>query len=249
MRYIDPTFGVTLTKDVSYGAVLNFSTNFVDDLQLDIYQPAGDNAEARAVVFWVHGGGFTGGDKSEMETMCNYYASRGYVAIALNYRLVTAWDRQNLGAIYAGADTQAAVRWLRTQASALRIDPEKIAICGNSSGGYAVLGAAYDQGLKVHNPNLPDVSFAVAACVDVSGRLYNLPSIGHGEAPLLINHGMQDMRVPFAYALELESTALAARIVCETNYYPQQGHTVMRAETDDIMPVALDFLYRHMIEE
>jgi len=249
VRYIDPSFGVTLTKNVSYGAVLNFSTHTVDDVQLDIYQPTNDNAESRAVVVWVHGGGFTAGDKTEMETLCNYYASRGYVAIALNYRLVSVWDRQNLGATYAAADTQAAVRWLRTQASSLRLDTEKIALCGNSAGGFAVLGAAYDQSLKVHNPNLPDIPFDVAACVDVSGRLYNLPSMEHGEVPLLINHGMQDMRVPFIYALQLENTAVAAGVVCETNFYPQQGHTVMRSEIDDIMPVALDFLYRCMIEE
>jgi len=249
VRYIDPTFGVTLTKDVSYGPVLNLSTNHVDDVKLDIYEPVGDTAEARPVVVWVHGGGFTGGDKLEMETMCRYYAERGYVAIAINYRLVAESDRQNLGATYAASDTQAAVRWVRTQASALRLDTTKIALCGNSSGGYAVLGATYDQGLKFHNPNLPDVPFDVAACADVSGRLYNLPSLERGEAPLLINHGMQDMRVPFFYALELEATAIAAGVACETNFYPQEGHTVMRSETEDIMPVVLDFLYRHMIEE
>lgn len=249
VRYIDPSFDVTLTKDVAYGPVLNLSTNHVDDVRLDIYEPAGDTAEARAVVLWVHGGGFVAGDKQEMETMCRYYAERGYVAIAINYRLVTVLDRQNLGATYAASDTQAAVRWLRTQASSLRLDTTKIALCGNSSGGYAVLGATYDQSLKFHNPNLPNVSFDVAACADVSGRLYNLPSLARGEAPLLITHGMQDMRVPFFYALELEATAIAAGIVCETNFYPLGGHTVMRTETDDIMPIVLDFLYRCMIEE
>ena len=249
VRYIDPIFDVTLLKEVSYGNVLNLSTHVVDDVKLDIYEPAGDTIEARAAVLWVHVGGFTSGDKSEMETMCRYYAARGYVAIAINYRLVNSGDRQNLGATYAGSDTQAAIRWLRTQASALRIDTSKIALCGNSSGGYAVLGAAYDQSLKVHNPNNPGIPYNVAACVDVSGRLYNLPSLEHGEAPMLIHHGMQDLRVPFAYALQLESAAFTAGVVCETNYYPQSGHTVMRSETDDIMAVSLDFLYRHMIEE
>ncbi|MDA0666748.1 MAG: alpha/beta hydrolase [Planctomycetota bacterium] len=249
VRYIDSTFNVLITHDVSYGDVLNLSTNHVDDVQVDIYEPAGDLALSRAAILWVHGGGFTSGDKSEMETMCRYYASRGYVAIAVNYRLVRPAGRQNLGAIYAGADTQAAVRWLRTQAFNLRIDTDKIALCGNSSGGYAVLGAAYDQALEVHNQNLPDIPFDVAACVDISGRLYNLPSMEHGEAPLLINHGMQDLVVPFAYALELETTAISAGVSCETNYYPLEGHTLMRSKCDDIMPVILDFLYRRMIEE
>lgn len=248
-RYIDPTFDVAVTKDVSYGDVLNLSTHNVDDVKLDIYEPAGDKEESRATILWVHGGGFVAGDKSEMETVCRYYASRGYVAIAINYRLVSTWDRQNLGASYAGSDTQAAVRWVRTHAARLRIDTSKIALCGNSAGGYAVLGAAYDQTLKMHNPNWANVSFDVAACVSISGRLYNLPSMERGEAPLLISHGMQDLRVPFAHALELESTAISIGIYCEANYYPTVGHTVMRSEMDDILPVILDFLERRMIEK
>lgn len=246
-RYLDSTFSVTVQRDVSYGNALNLSTFVVDDLKLDVYQPAGDTETARPVVMWVHGGGFTDGDKAEMEFFCRYYAARGYVAIAPNYRLVSVWDRQNLGASYAAADTQAAVRWLRENRFFYRIDTERIALCGNSSGGYGVLGATYDQGLRFHNPNWFEHSSAVAVCAEVSGRLYNLSAMEHGEPPLLIVHGMQDDRVPFTYALDLEQQAGAVGVEYETLYFPQGGHTVMRNETATILAEVRDFLYAEMI--
>lgn len=246
-RYLDPTFNVAVQKDVSFGSVLNLSTFMVDDLQLDIYEPIGDTSLSRPVVFWVHGGGFTDGDKDEMELFCRYYASRGYVAIAPNYRLVSVWDRQNLGASYASSDVQAAVRWVRENQIHFRLDSDKIALCGNSSGGYSVLGAAYDQGLRYHNPNWLGQSDSVAACAEVSGRLYNLDSMERGESPCFIIHGMQDDRVPFPYALELEQQAQSVGVPYDTLYFPQGGHTIMRTHTTTVLHAIRDYLYDEMI--
>jgi acetyl esterase/lipase len=246
-RYMDPMFQVAVQRDVSFGSVLNLSTFLVEDLQLDIYQPIGDTVLDRPVVFWVHGGGFTDGDKAEMEYFCRFYAARGYVAIAPNYRLVSVWDRQNLGASYAASDVQAAVRWIKENRIAYRVDAEKIALCGNSSGGYGVLGATYDQGLRYHNPNWLAQTNEVAACAEVSGRLYNLDAMERGEPPFLIVHGMQDDRVPFPYALELEQQAGSVGVEYDTLYFPQGGHTIMRSETSTVLLKVRDFLYDEMI--
>ncbi|MGB0953797.1 MAG: alpha/beta hydrolase [Planctomycetota bacterium] len=246
-RYLDPTFNVAVQKDVSYGSVLNLSTFLVEDLTLDIYQPIGDVALQRPVVFWVHGGGFTDGDKDEMEYFCRYYASRGYVAIAPNYRLVSVWDRQNLGASYASSDTQAAVRWARENSFQFRLNTDKIALCGNSSGGYSVLGAAYDEGLRYHNPNWLTHESEVAAVAEVSGRLYNLDSMERGEPPCYIIHGMQDDRVPFSYALDLEQQAQSVGVEYDTLYFPQGGHTIMRTHTTTVLHAIRDYLYDEMI--
>ena len=246
-RYLDSTFNVSVQKDVSFGSVLNLSTFMVDNLQLDVYQPIADTELHRPVVFWVHGGGFTDGDKSEMEYFCRYYASRGYVAIAPNYRLVSVWDRQNLGASYASSDVQAAVRWVRENSTAFRMDTNRIALCGNSSGGYGVLGATYDQGLRFHNPNWMEHSSSVAVCAEVSGRLYNLSSMERGEPPCFIIHGMQDDRVPFAYALSLEQQAASVGVETDTLYFPNGGHTIMRTETNTVLHAIRDYLYDEMI--
>lgn len=249
VRYIDATFDVAVHEDVSYGSVLNLSTMQVDDLLLDIYEPAGDTADTRAVVFWVHGGSFTEGDKAEMKEFCVYFAERGYVAIAPNYRLVDIAERQTLGATYASSDIQAAVRWAHMEAGTWRFDHQRISVCGNSSGGFAALGATYDQDLMVHNLNHYTESMEIAACSVSSGRLYNLPSLETGEPPVFIAHGVQDIRVPFPYALDLEDQATSKGVYSESMYFPQEGHALMVAQSDEILPGIADFLYNQVILE
>jgi acetyl esterase/lipase len=62
LRYRDPVFSsVNVTNDLTYGA--SPGTNPVT-LELDLYQPAGDTLAKRPALVWVHGGGFTMGDKA-----------------------------------------------------------------------------------------------------------------------------------------------------------------------------------------
>ncbi len=247
--FVDPMYDVEVYRDVPFGSVLNLSTNQVDGLKLDLYLPVTDGDEGRPVVFWVHGGGFTGGDKTEMENYCRYFAVRGYVAIAPNYRLVSPWDRQNLGATYASSDVMAAVRWVRHVAGIWNFDTQSIALCGMSSGAFAALGASYDQAFKVHNPNWANESMAVAACVDISGRLYNLPSMESGEVPLMVVHGVLDPVVPFAYALDLIGQAHRVGVYEEHLFFSNLGHALMRTSSDLILESVSDFLYRKVLKE
>ena len=64
LRYRDQVFSaVTTTPDITYGTAPDDNGNQVA-LKLDLYQPTGDTAAKRPAVVWVHGGGFTSGDKS-----------------------------------------------------------------------------------------------------------------------------------------------------------------------------------------
>lgn len=54
----------------------------MDTLKLDIFKPIGDQNTNRPVLFLVHGGGFSGGNKADVKALCETYASRGVVAIA-----------------------------------------------------------------------------------------------------------------------------------------------------------------------
>ena len=56
-------------------------------LKLDIFRPLGDTATSRPAVVWMHGGFFTGGDKSNMWDQARAVAERGYVGVSLQYRL------------------------------------------------------------------------------------------------------------------------------------------------------------------
>jgi arylsulfatase A len=118
--------GVTLERDLTYA---QYGTR---ELKLDLYQPSSGNGPFPAVVF-IHGGAWLMGSKADFSHQAAYLASKGYVCVSINYRLSTE-------APYPAAlhDSKAAVRWMRANAVKYKIDPNKIAASGGSSGGQLV---------------------------------------------------------------------------------------------------------------
>src|SRR3977135_4003950 len=89
LRYRDGIFpGVSITKDVTYGSAVNQQGQNVT-LTLDLYQPTGDNVTSRPAIVWVHGGSFCCGDRTSGEIIdeATTFAKKGYVNVAINYRL------------------------------------------------------------------------------------------------------------------------------------------------------------------
>ena len=167
-RYVDEVFDeVEETTDVLYGvnATLLFLPVFgeavPEALYMDVYSPAGDVATDRPLVLLFHTGNFlpaiTNGqiagsrkDSSAVE-MCRQLARRGFVAASVDYRL--GWNplaetqpERALGLIQAAyrglQDGRNAIRYMKTFATDYGIDPEKIVMWGNGTGGYLVLGTA-----------------------------------------------------------------------------------------------------------
>src|SRR3954451_24252041 len=63
LRYRDQVFsGASVTKDITYGSATGIGGS-AETLKLDLYQPTGDTIAKRPALVWVHGGGFTMGDK------------------------------------------------------------------------------------------------------------------------------------------------------------------------------------------
>ena len=95
----ESTYPVLVEEDITYANGLSYddmSTNAeAMPLLFDIYSPD-NNSTNRPVFMFIHGGGFQGGTKTKPEivTMANYYASRGWVFISVDYRTV-----ENLGTI------------------------------------------------------------------------------------------------------------------------------------------------------
>ncbi|MCA9082970.1 MAG: SMP-30/gluconolactonase/LRE family protein [Planctomycetaceae bacterium] len=97
----------------------------------DIFQPQGNGPFAAVIV--VHGGGWLNGDKSKFRALAIELARRGYVAMAIEYRL--AGEAAFPGGIH---DCNAATRYLRAHAADLKIDPDRIGAVGGSAGGHLV---------------------------------------------------------------------------------------------------------------
>jgi len=116
------------------------------DLDLDIYLPAADSSASRPLLLMMHGGSFFIGHKEEkgQAGWCEYFASLGYVAVSINYRLGFQPTKKDLAAAEkrALADADAALDYLLSRGD-LRIDPERIFAAGTSAGAMLALGLAF----------------------------------------------------------------------------------------------------------
>ena len=149
-RYQDEIFSSVSVNTVNYSDVY---TDFRHEM--DIYTPDGDTETNRPVVFYMHGGSFTGGDKNLTDCVdfCTSMAKRGYIAISSNYRLspipltfVLNQEEQYRTVLKAVADIKSAVRYIRkdhANGNTLGSDPNGIYIGGYSAGAVLSLHLAY----------------------------------------------------------------------------------------------------------
>jgi acetyl esterase/lipase len=136
--------------------------------KLDLYLPDGTAVGPRPSVVIIHGGGFVAGDKADLreQEIAGAYAAAGYACASINYRLGPGSWPVNLH------DCKNAVRFLRSRAAEYKIDPARIAVHGNSAGGYLALMVAFTADQAGFEPAGPyrGISDAVAAAIDFYGR-------------------------------------------------------------------------------
>ena len=157
----DPALLGTVQKDVTYGTVDGV------ELRMDIYYPETMDGPWPAVMY-VHGGGWTAGDKSQGvgAGLAPQLADEGFLVFAVNYRL--APDYKFPAMI---EDVQCAVRYMRARSSFYNIDPERIGAYGGSAGGHlvALLGTADDSAGFACSCGNADESSRVQAVADLFG--------------------------------------------------------------------------------
>ena len=139
-----------------------------DKLQtLDVYSPA--NAKGLPVVFWIHGGGWQAGDKSEMYDKPKVFNGKGFVLVSTNYRLLPNVDMATLT-----RDVAKSIRWVHDHIAAHGGDPNRLLIMGHSAGAQlAALLCTDERYLKEEG-----LSFAIIkGCVPVDGDTYDIPAM------------------------------------------------------------------------
>ena len=99
------------------------------ELKCDIYQPKAETP--RPVMLAIHGGAWTTGTRFAMIRHARILANRGYVVMAIDYRLAPKfkWPAQ----IH---DCKHAVRWIREHAAQYNADPKRVYVFGYSAGGH-----------------------------------------------------------------------------------------------------------------
>lgn len=112
-----------------------FKRTAMGGLKLFYFQPpAKKPAEKIPATLWIHGGGWTGGTCESFFPMARYTATRGAASFVVEYRL--AKTNGTVTVADCVADCKSAVRYLRGHATELGIDPQRIAVIGESAGGH-----------------------------------------------------------------------------------------------------------------
>ena len=119
----------------------------VGDVKLNIYifEPEGHKpTDKRPAIVCFFGGGWQSGSPQQFVNQCRYLASRGMVAMTADYRVRS---RHNVKVPQCIADAKSAVRWIRTHADLLGVDPQRIAAAGGSAGGHLAAATGLIEGL------------------------------------------------------------------------------------------------------
>lgn len=135
--------------------------------KLDVYTPP--NAKRLPVVFWIHGGGWQTGDKSDVQVKPQAFMDRGFVFVSTNYRLLPAVDMATIV-----RDVAKAARWVHDHAAEFGGDPNRLLVMGHSAGAQlAALVCTDERWLKAEGLSLA----VVKGCVPVDGDTFDIPAI------------------------------------------------------------------------
>ncbi len=241
-RYTSPIFGnVTVTPNRQYGSATNYLGQ-TQALFMDIYEPAGDTLAQRPTVVLVHGGGFTmgGRDDGTMRTWAQDLARRGYVAAVISYRLRPNTTGTPAHALDARHDAQAAVRYMRANASAFRVDTNRIGIAGRSAGAITAIGVAFDSEDPGNSGNA-GYSSSVRTAVALSGFAWDARAEA-GDPGVLMFNGTADTIVPFSGAQATQTQAQSVGVSCDLRSFAGGSHYIWESNQAQVYPVFFEYL-------
>jgi acetyl esterase/lipase len=231
----------------------------VGDVQLfvHIFEPPGGGLTNRPAIVFFFGGGWRSGSPKQFEQQCRHFAARGMVALAADYRVSSRHDVKPVSCV---ADAKSCIRWVRTNAERLGIDPNRIVAAGGSAGGHLAAATATlpgfgepDEAAVSCIPNAlvlfnPALVLAPLDGMDAGGfgarvgaeRLGAEPRelspahhVKSGTPPTIIFHGKADTTVPFVTAEAFASVMQAAGNRCELMGYEGQGHGFFNYDRGD----------------
>jgi para-nitrobenzyl esterase len=119
-----------------------------DCLFLNVYAPEAATANSKLpVMFWIHGGGYSGGASSEPRHNGDFLPTKGVVLVTINYRLGVfgflatsdlAKEANGAAGNYGLLDMVAALQWVKGNIGKFGGDAGNVTIFGESAGSFAV---------------------------------------------------------------------------------------------------------------
>jgi acetyl esterase/lipase len=152
---------------------------------LDVYSPP--NAKNLPVVFWIHGGGWQTGDKSDVYNKPQVFTNKGFVFVSTNYRLLPSVDMATIV-----RDVAKSIHWVHEHIAQHGGDPKRLIIMGHSAGAQlAALVCTDDRYLKAEGLPLA----ITKGCVPVDGDTYDVPAIIETAETRWRVHGLPKAKV------------------------------------------------------
>lgn len=237
-----------------------YATRDTVDLKLDVYMPDHPRAD-KACVLYIFGGGFASGERNNESSRkcCQMLADRGFVAVAMDYRLyfkhpakvslLTAYHLFDTAITWAVEDCAEAVAFLWNNAKVLNLDPTKMVLTGSSAGAITVLQTDYSRANALPVVEKLPKEFVPAAVIAYAGGIFCKNSqleYATPPAPTFLNHGTIDKivnyrRMPGSLSMSLFGSSRLARHFGRKGYnyrivrYEDRGHEVAAA-----LPATID---------
>jgi pectinesterase len=219
-----------LRKDIEYSRAGD------ESLRLDACVPEGQGLFPAVIM--VHGGGWSNGDKTQ--GVNPLFASISHARLgwfSINYR--QAPKHRYPASV---EDVETAIRWVKQHAAEFKVDPERLALLGESAGGHlvawAVVRAKDDTRVAAAVPFYAPVDLESdterrgglsLSLRDLFGRSYEVNDevtkllreaspinfVHAGLPPFLLVHGTADMSVPYSQSVQLQTKLKAAGVPCD----------------------------------
>lgn len=252
-------FGVQYTSEARKAQELALPDDALLELKLDLWTPP-DTGGNRPLLMLVHGGSFQAGGKEDMSDEALDFARAGYVVASVNYRLTPDNELnpelQEAAMKMATEDVMNAVRYLKLNAALYRIDTGRMALLGNSAGGFITLlnAVEYDTLQDTQSDYGNALSSRVAAAVSTGATLvgdefdsdawldYNA-----SDTPVLLYHtqGRADRATGATWEGNVVPTCdriIASGNTCQAVPTPEAEHTVSLSITGKWWPTTYTFL-------
>jgi len=183
-------------------------------LRLHVFKPHGERSEPTPAIVFFFGGGWRQGSVNQFVPHAEHLSNLGMTAIIADYRVLF---RHGSTVGEAVSDAKSAIRWVRSHADELNIDPELIAAAGGSAGGHLAAATAtiagYDapredlsissqpNALVLFNPAVNTGRIGDSRQAQFPGDAEALSpyhQVGGNFIPTLIMHGHDDTTVPYS---------------------------------------------------
>lgn len=195
--------GIEVKKDIRYNTGER-------PLLLDIYYPESNNDKPLPCVVWIHGGGLTDTTIQKDYDLIRWGAARtaenGYLSVSIDYRLINESPLPT-----AIQDCLTSIRFLKSHALEYRIDTTRIAVVGESAGGYLAGICSFMCNTNIfttkdwsHSSN--NIACGVLWYPAVDRWEYNmLDYISPDDIPVISIHGNKDDIVPVSKSHLIQS--------------------------------------------